>query len=178
MIPALIYIASVLARFLCNTGRRIKAIELCKECLVLLNNKALEKEKHQRNVFLEQIYLTMFNVHFDCRNYKDAAECGRKLLFIYRECGKRGGEGILCSKLAEIHRIQNEPAEAQELYEAAIKIMNRTGKKKMEAHACKCLADVFRSLFEYDKAREYYEKALSIKLKLVTKKEKPERTKT
>ena len=171
MIPArLIYIASVLARFLCNTGRGTKAIELCKEGLVLLNNKALEIEMHLRNFFLKQIYFTMFKAYWDFRNYKNAAKYGRKLLSILRECGETVTEGMISIALAGIHQIQNEPAEAQELYETAIKIMHKTGNKKMEASTCKDLADVFRSLFEYDKAREYYEKALTISVEIGDKK--------
>ena len=166
MIPALIYIASVLARFLCNTGRGIKAIELCKEGLVLLNNKAMEKEQHLRNLFLVHIYFTMLNVYFDCRNYKNAAEYGRKLLSILLERGETVLEGIISILLAAIYQIQHEPAEAQELYETAIKIMNKIGNRKMEKEACENLADVFQSLFKYDKAREYYEKALSITIEI------------
>ena len=123
MIPALIYvnfsvliyIVSVLACFLLNTGRGIKAIELCKEGLVLLNNEALEKEKHLRNVFLEQIYFTMLKAYYDCHNYKNAAEYGRKFLFLLRECGETVLEGMISIALAKIYEIQNEPAEAQEL---------------------------------------------------------------
>ena len=166
MIPALIYIASVLACFLCNTGRGIKAIELCKEGLVLLNNKAMEKEKHLRNFFLVHIYFTMLNVYFDCRNYKNAAEYGRKLLSILLERGETVLEGIISIALAKIYQIQHEPAEAQELYETGIKIMNKIGNRKMEKEACENLADVFQSLFKYDKAREYYEKALSITIEI------------
>ena len=40
-----IYIGMVVATFLHMTGRAQKAIELCKESLVLLNNKTLEKEE-------------------------------------------------------------------------------------------------------------------------------------
>ena len=170
MISALIYIASVLARFLCNTGRGIKGIELCKESLVLLNNKALEKEKHLRNFCLVDIYITMSKAYFHCRNYKNAAEYGRKLLSIFRERGETVLEGTISIALAEIYQIQNEPAEAQDLYETAIKIMNKTGNKEMEAYACERLADVFRSLFKYNKAREYYEKELLITIEIGDKK--------
>lgn len=118
-----ISIVFVVALFLCNTGRGLKAIELCKEGLVLLNNKALEKEKHLRNFFFERIYSTMFYVYLYYRDYKNAAEYGRKLLSICRECGETVLEGMISIVLAEINRIQNEPAEAKELYETAIGII-------------------------------------------------------
>ena len=107
MLLALIYIASVLAHFLCNTGRGIKAIKLCKEGLVLLNDKALGKEKNLRNLFLGHIYFTMFKAYFDCRNYKNAAEYLRNLLSILHECGKTVGGGIITIMLARIQQIQN-----------------------------------------------------------------------
>ena len=40
-----IYIAFLVADFLLNTGRALKAIELCKESLVLLSCKVLSAEK-------------------------------------------------------------------------------------------------------------------------------------
>lgn len=40
-----IYIGFVVANFLLNAGWALKAIELCNESLVLLNNKALSKEE-------------------------------------------------------------------------------------------------------------------------------------
>ena len=103
MIPALIYLASVLARFLCKTGRGIKAIELCKEGLVLLNNEALEKVMHLRNFCLGYIYLTMIKAYYDCHNYKNATEYGRKFLSLLRQCGETVLEGMISIALAGIY---------------------------------------------------------------------------
>ena len=55
-----IYIGVVIATFLYMTGRARKAIELCKESLVLLNNKALEKEKQFAKFLHEAIYKVLF----------------------------------------------------------------------------------------------------------------------
>ena len=162
-----ISIVFVVGVFLCNTGRGIKAIELFKEGFVLLNNKALEKEKHLSNFFFKRIYFAMFKT-CDCNHdYKNAAQYGRKLLVILRQCGETVNEGMISLVLANTYRIQNKPTEAKELYETAIDIMNKTGNRKQEAVACEHLAHVFfRSLFDYEKAKEYYEKALEIEIEI------------
>ena len=143
-----ISVALVVASFLYNTGRGLKAIELCKEGLVVLNDKTLEKEKHLRNFFFERIYFIMLRVYFDYRDFKKAAEYGRKLLSICHEDGETVLEGMISMALAEIYKIQNEPADAKELYETAVGIMNKTGNRQEEALACQGLADVFESLFD------------------------------
>ena len=161
-----ISIAFVVGVFLCNTGRGIKAIELFKEGLVLLNNKALEKEKHLSNFFFKHIYFAMFKT-YDCNHdYKNAAHYGRKLLVILRQCGETVNEGMISSALAKRYQIQNKPTEAKELYETAIDIMSKTGNRKEEAVACEDLANVFQSLFDYEKAKEYFEKALEINIEI------------
>ena len=162
-----ISIVFVVGGFLCNTGRGIKAIELFREGLVLLNNKALEKEKHLSNFFFKHIYFAMFKT-YDCNHdYKNAAQYGRKLLVILRQCGETVNEGMISLVLANRYQIQNKPTVAKELYETAIDIMNKTGNKKGEAVACRGLADVFfRSLFDYEKAKEYYDKWLEINIEI------------
>ena len=162
-----ISIVFVVGVFFCNTGRGIKAIELFKEGLVLLNNKALEKEKYLSNFFFKHIYFAMFKT-CDCNHdYKNAAQYGRKLLVILRQCGETVNEGMISLVLANRYQLQNKPTEAKELYETAIDIMNKTGNRKVEAVACEDLADVFfRSLFDYEKAKEYYEKALEIEIEI------------
>ena len=161
-----VFIVYVVVCFLCKTGRALKAIELCKEGLVLLNNKALEKEKYLRDVILERIYPTMVYACLYYHDYKNAAEYARKHLAICREYGETFRVGKSSLVLAGIVRIQNEPAEAKELYETVIPIMNKTGERKLEADACKGLAKVFKSLFEYDKAKRYLEKALAITIEI------------
>ena len=161
-----ISIVFVVGGFLCNTGRGIKAIELFKEGLVLLNNKALEKEKHLSNFFFKRIYFAMFNTYYRNHDYKNAAQYGRKLLVILRQCGETVIEGIISLVLAYTFQKQNKPTEAKELYETAIEIMNKTGNRKQEAVACVTLAYLFESLFDYEKAKEYYEKALEINIEI------------
>ena len=115
-----IYIGIVVATFLYMTGRAPKAIELCKESLVLLNNKALEKEERFGKFLYEAIYKVMFAAHLLTSDYTNVIAYGRKLLAIERECGKTVQERKLCIKLAAIYQFQNKYVEAKELYERAI----------------------------------------------------------
>ncbi len=40
-----IFVAIIVATFLLNTGRGLKAIQLCQECLIFINNSELKKEE-------------------------------------------------------------------------------------------------------------------------------------
>ena len=55
-----ILIAVVVANFLLNTRRALQAIELCKESLALLSNKALSVKMPLRKKFHRIIYHTIF----------------------------------------------------------------------------------------------------------------------
>ena len=56
-----ISVGIVIAYFLLNTGRGLKAIELCREILILLNIKEMEK-LHVKMVKMK-IYQAMFNAY-------------------------------------------------------------------------------------------------------------------
>ena len=160
------YTGVVVATFLYTTGRVRKAIELCRESLVLLNDKALEKEEQIGKFLYEAVYKIMFEACFLIRDYTNAITCGRKLLVIKRERGETVNEGKLSIKLAAIFEAQNKYVEAKELYKRAISIMNKTGNSKEEADACTNLGIVLCSLSEFDKAKEYLEKALAIAIEI------------
>ena len=160
-----IYTGVVVATFLYTVGRARKVIELCRESLVILNDKALEKEEQIGKFLYEAVYKVMFEAYFFIRDYTNAITCGRKLLVTERERGETVNDGKLSIKLAAIYEAQNKYVEAQELYKRAISIMNKTGNSKEEADACVKLGIVFRSLSEFDKAKEYLEKALAIAIK-------------
>lgn len=59
-----IYISLLVAAFLFNTGRALKAIELCKERLVLLNDEALSiEEQFINDLVYEGICRTMLSAY-------------------------------------------------------------------------------------------------------------------
>ena len=59
-----IQVGSLVAIFLHNTESYLQAIELCKECLILLNNSALGREDQFTKLFYRNIYVVMFFAYF------------------------------------------------------------------------------------------------------------------
>ena len=160
-----IFIASVVAIFLLNTNRALKAIELCKESLVLLSqNKALSAKNSLRQRIYRAIYHIMFEAYRRVSDNTKAIACGRKLLTIHRECGDTVQEGKLSIDLAQIYHSESMYAEAKELFETAITMMQKTGNRRGEAIAFRGLGTVFISLGECVKAKEYHEKACAISI--------------
>ena len=157
-----ICIAFLVANFLLNTDRALKAIELCKENLVLLSCKVLSAKKPSLQRLYGKLYHIMFEAYRRVSDHTNAITYGRKLLTIYRECDEIVQEGKLSIKLAYIYQSQSKYAEAKELYERAIPVMQKTGNRRQEEIAIGSLGEVFYSLGKYVKAREHYEKALAI----------------
>ena len=93
-----IYIGTVVATFLYMTGHARKAVELCQESLVLLNNKILKKKEQFGKLLYETIYKVMFAAYFLIRDYTNAIAYGRYA--IERERGKTVSEGKICIKQA------------------------------------------------------------------------------
>ena len=125
-----ISIGLVVATFLLNTGRALKAIEVCQECLILLNNGVLKTGGEIFNFINIRMYQTILRAYCLIPDYTKALIYGKELLEIYRECGKKDEEGNLTLEIAEICKQQYRYVEARELYEKAIKIMKERGDKK------------------------------------------------
>ena len=161
-----IFIGLAVAEFLSNIGRGSKAIELCKESLVLLIDKTLNIEKQLRQFIYKQIYYTMFTAYCRVNDHTNALACGRKLLAIYQECSDTVQEGKLSIVLAQICQRQSMYAEAKELYQRAIPVMRTTGNRREEAITYGELGKLFQNVAEYIKAKEYNEKALAISIEI------------
>ena len=161
-----IVIGSVVATFLLETGRAQKAIELCKEILVLLNIEALSIKQQFRKLHYGVIYKIMFLSHNWIQDNTSATTYGRKLLVIYRECGETVSEVHLSIDLAQLYASQRKYVEAKELCERAVIIMRESGDKRREAMSYRSLGTVFQSLGDYVKAKEYHEKAFAISMKI------------
>ncbi len=160
------HICIAVALFLVNTGRALKAIEICKECLIILRTKAIGKG----NQFGKMVYCAFYNIMFRAclviSDNKNAVKYGIKLLVIYRECGETALEGNVTIELASLYKRRCEYAEARELYERAIKMMIESGDRRGEATSYGKLGTVFYALGDYHKAKEYLEKALSISIEI------------
>ena len=157
-----ISISLVVAYFLFNTGRTLKAIELCKESLLLLSDKALSIERQSRQLIQETNYKIMFKAFSRVSDHRNAIACGRNLLAIYRERVDTVQEGELSIALAQIYLSQSMYAKAKELYERAITIMQKTGSRRGEGIAYYGLGTAFLSLGKYVKAKENCAKSLGI----------------
>ena len=161
-----IHVGTIVANFLQKTKRNLRAIELCKECLVLLNNLALDTEDHFTKTYNCNIYMVMFNVYNAIQNGKNAEKCARKILPMIKALQNTEQEGILRLELASICYGQRRFLEAAGIFESAIKIMKEIGNREMEAKGYHVLGLVFQSLCEYQRANENYAKALAINMEI------------
>ena len=161
-----IHVGTYVANFLQKTKRNLRAIELCKECLVLLNNLALDTEDHFTKTYNCNIYMVMFNVYNAIKNGKNAEKCARKILLMIKALQNTEQEGILRLELAHICYGQRRFLVAARILESAIKIMKEIGNREMEAKGYHMLGLVFQSLCEYQRANENYAKALAINMEI------------
>ena len=165
-IEEIIAIALVVALFLLNTGRALKAIELCKENLFFLNYKVPSIKQQLGKLFYGGIYEIMFKGYCLINDDTSAITFGKKLLVIYCEWGKAVLEGNLSIKLAQIYERQKKYVEAKELNERAITIKREIGNRRGEAIAMNNLGLVFKFLGKYVKAKECYIKSLAITVEI------------
>ena len=164
------FIGWAVAIFLLNTGRALKAIEVCKECLIFLNNRVVKMEGEIFNLLYIDIYKTIFRAYCLIPDHTEAVIYGRRLLDIYSQCGKKFEEGNLTILLANIYRHHFRYLEAMELYETAINITKEMGDKKNEVHANHMVGIISCHLGDYNKAKKFFENALGIKIQTGDKK--------
>ena len=167
---AISVIGWVVATFLLNTVRALKAIEVCRECLILLNHEVLKKETEIFNLPHINIYKTIFRAYCLIPDHTKALIYGNKLLDIYRECGKKDEEGNLLEELADMYRQQYKYLEARELYDKAKNINKEMGNRKKEAYTVEAVGIISYHLCEFKKANEYLKKALAIRIQIGDKK--------
>ena len=149
------------AHYLLNTFSIQRAIEVFKECLVLLNNKAVEKQMNLVK-YKTDLYFQIFNAHLRGSDDASALESGRELLVYLRETGQREMEGTLNFNLAELFERQSKYQEAKDFYEEALNIMKETGDNQGEETCYGCLGSLFETQGDYAKAEEYLQKGLAI----------------
>ena len=155
-----IQIGVVVATFLYNTSRILKAIEVFNECLVLLNDKETVKER----VIL--IVITVYDKLLGCytriQDHTSAIECGKKLRAILHENGYKEQEGVTLIKLGNNCFQKSKHDEAKTFYEKALSIMIEVGNNREVRKCYENLGEVFLALCQYTKAEEYFQKALVI----------------
>ena len=98
-----ISIGLIVAVFLLNTSRFLKAIELSKECLFILKDREGTKDEKLSKSLYTRIYLLMWNTCNRICDNASAIKYAEKLLLIYRESGKTLEEYKLSLKLVEMY---------------------------------------------------------------------------
>ncbi|CAH3040182.1 unnamed protein product [Pocillopora meandrina] len=165
-----ISIALLVALFLLNSDRIQKAIEICSECLILLNGTD-QNNKDQFYSALLQFYSDIYNILFSAychiSDYISAERYGRKLaLTITTKIGDRSGEASCYGNLGTVFGSLGQYDKAEEYLQKALVITNEIGDRGGEASCYGNLGTVFKSLGQYDKAKEYLQKALVIRTEI------------
>ena len=157
-----ITIGLVVAGFLLNTNRYLKTIQLSKECLSILKDRAaIIDEKFTKSLY-KRIYLTMWKACSILGDNTSAIRYAENILQIHRESGERLEECTLSVDLAGMFLLQSKYAQAKQLSEKALLISREIGYREAEACCYANLGAVYQSLGEYEKAREHLQKSLAI----------------
>ncbi|KAL9986596.1 hypothetical protein ACROYT_G000764 [Oculina patagonica] len=152
----------IVAVFLLNTSRALKAIDLCNECLYILGNKAFTKEREVIQAYHNIIYWITFTAYCVISDYTNAIKYGKELLVMCSKCGEKAFEGMLSLRMAELYHFQSKHFKVTKLCAKALEIFTETGERKGEASCYESLGIVFLSLGECVKAKDNLEKALEI----------------
>ena len=157
-----ISIGLIVAGFLLSTSRFLKAIELCKECLFILGNRAGIKDQKLSKSFYKMIYFTMWKASCLISDDTNAIKYAENILQIYRESGERLEERKLSIGIAEMYFNRSKYQQAKQLYEKALLISKEIGDRNGETTSYLNLGAVCATVGEYKKAREYLEKSLTM----------------
>ena len=141
-------IGTCVAAFLLRTSRIPKAIEICKEYLMLSNEEAFDQDQELVKEIYKAAYMAMYYGYSVISDEKSMINCGTKLLALLRECGEREKEAGMSLKQAALYQSQNEYEKAKELYMKALSISMEIGDKEKEASSYGRLAKMFASLGE------------------------------
>ena len=153
-----VLVGMTIAKFLLNTGCFLPAIELCEECLILLNSEALDKDGPiTDSILVKNIYTIMA---------KAREKYFRELLLLHQDSDDTFPLGRFNLLLTNTLQFQKKFVEAREFYKEAIKIMETNGDKQGKAICYKNLATLLYSFEEYDKCKKYLEKALAIRTQI------------
>ena len=102
-----IFIGLLVAGIFLNTNRFLKAIELAKECLLILEDTAGLIDKKISKLFFKWIYFSMWNGFRIINDNTNAIKYAEKILQIHRESGERVQECELSVDLARMYLRQS-----------------------------------------------------------------------
>ena len=175
-----IKIGVTVAIFLLNTGLALKAIELCQESLILLNNGDLSADSPVAKSFDERIRSTVERAWVTLCNSPGFEEYLRELslhpeeekkflelaIKVMKTTGNKQIKAKCYRRLGLLLWSSGEYDKGKEYFDLALAIYIEIGDRHGEATSYENLATLFMLLREYDKAREYLEKALAIKIEI------------
>ena len=164
-----IYHGIIAADFLCKTKRVFQAIELWNECLILLNNKALQNEHKLAREGSIALYRRLFYGNTAIKKLSPAIESGKKLLVLLRNCDRKKEEGNTALNLSTLYHQKGEYKEAQAFLERALYVNKQIEDKDGEASCYRNLGALLNSVGQYAKAGEYLHKALTINTEISDK---------
>ena len=163
---AAVIIGTTVALFLFSTYRILKAIEVWKECLVVLNNILMYKQSPTLLKIYESIHGLMIQAYCRINDYQSATQHSRKLLALHRECGSRAKEGKMLIKMAGMYKYQYKYGEATDTYEKALALSHEIGDRRIEAQSYSGLGNIQKDHGKHAKAEEYLKKALAINIEI------------
>ena len=108
-----IKIACAVALFLGNTKRYLKAIELCNECLVVLNNVTHSKEDHFKKSLYLRIFMSMFRVYFYINDHTRSERCAEIAVSLSHDTGDAMIEAFFSVSLANMYFDQRRLEESE-----------------------------------------------------------------
>ena len=155
-------IGVIVAFHLLQTGRVLAAVDLLKECLLLLKTKALEIEKKPLALIRDCTYLYLTIGYIRVKDHTNAMESGREFLVLARRTGRRDLELKVTYKLAELHMLCGKYQEAKKLFLKALGVFKETGEQQGLITCYGNLGSVLCYLGECAEAKDCHEKALAI----------------
>ncbi|PFX13030.1 Tetratricopeptide repeat protein 28 [Stylophora pistillata] len=164
-VPITIAVSYTVANFLLETGRVSGAMELYKECLIVLHNQRLTMDRSNVNNILRVIYKTMTNAYRAMNDHATEAKYLRRLLHLYQDSNESVEKGRIHFRLANSLHAQNKFVEARTFYELAISIMETNGDKRGEAVCYGNLGTLHHSIGEYENCSRHVSKALALSIK-------------
>ena len=162
-----IFLADQISSYLYETNRVLKAIELSKEQLFLLDHKSLKNAEKELVVGAKvKAYTNIFLGYSNTNQSRLAIDYGRKLLDLTRQNNLREEEGAVSFALATQYTDDRHFNEAKELCLKALSIAIETGRKEDESDCYAKLLLIFILFGELVTAKEYGEKAIAIAQKI------------
>ena len=98
-----IKIACAVALFVGNTKRCLKAIELCNECLVALNNVTHSREDHFTKSLYPWIFTLMSRAYFDINDHARSERCAEIAVSLSHDTSNATIEVLFNLNLAKMY---------------------------------------------------------------------------